>query len=334
MKFIKKLLIFLLICVLVGTGWMLWFATRPVPLNGTTPAAPLDFIIPPGLSMRGVSQQMAEAGVDFYPWQFTLLARLLGKATLIKAGSYEAAPGVTPLALLDKLTRGDVSQGEVFFVEGATFRQIRAVLDASNDLRHDTRGLAVQEILQRIGAREQHPEGLFFPDTYLFTRQSSDLDILRRAYRGMQQQLDRAWQQRAGGLLLKTPYEALTLASIVEKETGLAQDRALIAAVFLNRLRIGMPLQTDPTVIYGIGPGFNGNLTRRDLRTDSPYNTYLHTGLPPTPIAMPGRAALQATLHPARSDHLYFVARGDGSSAFSRNLDEHNRAVARYQKGK
>jgi UPF0755 protein len=272
--------------------------------------------------------------MGFSPWQFTVLARLLGKAGAIQAGSYEVEAGVTPWQLLDKLTRGDVSQGALLFVEGMNFRQLRAILDAHPELRHDTAGLSEAEILVLIGAEEKHPEGLFFPDTYLFTKRSSDVELLGRAYRAMQQRLAQAWEARAPGLPLKTPYEALILASIVEKETGLAEDRPLVASVFVNRLRIGMALQTDPTVIYGMGEKFDGNLRKRDLQTDTPYNTYRRPGLPPTPIAMPGQAALQAALQPAHSDKLYFVARGDGSSEFSRNLGEHNRAVTQYQKRK
>jgi UPF0755 protein len=277
---------------------------------------------------------MADAGLGFSPWQFTLLARLAGKSAAIKAGSYEVEQGVTPWQVLEKLTRGDVTQAEIVFVEGKTFRQMRAALDAHAAVRHDTAGLGNQDILARIGATERHPEGLFFPDTYLFAKNSSDLDILKRAYRAMQRQLDNEWANRDAGVPFATPYEALIMASIVEKETGRAADRALISSVFSNRLRTGMLLQTDPAVIYGVGEQYDGSLHKRDLLTDTPYNTYTRPGLPPTPIAMPGLASLQAALHPQQSDNLYFVARGDGSSAFSRNLDEHNRAVAKYQKGR
>jgi len=277
---------------------------------------------------------MAKAGLGFAPWQFTLLARLLGKSAEIKAGSYEVEQGVTPWLLLEKLTRGDVTQAEIVFVEGKTFSQLRAVLDADPELRHDTLGLSNQEILARLETGEKHPEGLFFPDTYLFAKHSSDLEILKRAYRSMQKQLGLEWARRDSSIPLATPYEALIMASIIEKETGRAADRPSISAVFANRLRLGMPLQTDPTVIYGVGEKFDGNLHKHDLQTDTHYNTYTHGGLPPTPIAMPGLASLQAALHPPKTDKLYFVARGDGSSEFSRTLDEHNRAVAKYQRRK
>lgn len=326
-----RLMLLLFLAASAFAGWLAWFAHSPLILQGRTP---LDFTIPSGIGLRAASQQMADGGLGFAPWQFTLLARLLGKSAAIKAGSYEVEQGITPLALLRKLTRGDVSQADLLFVEGMSFRQLRAALDASRELRHDTTGLSDREILARIGATEAHPEGLFFPDTYLFARNSSDLDILRRAYRTMQRQLESEWLARSSGIPLATPYEALIMASIVEKETGRPADRPMIASVFLNRLRLGMLLQTDPTVIYGMGERFDGNLRKRDLQTDTPYNSYLRPGLPPTPIAMPGLAALRAVLHPAQSDKLYFVARGDGSSEFSRTLDEHNRAVARYQKGR
>ena len=333
MRFFKRLSLVVLLLASGFGGWLAWFANSPISLR-SEPGRPLDFTIPSGLGLRAASQQMADAGLGFSPWQFTLLARMLGKSAAIKAGSYEVDAGITPLSLLSKLTRGDVSQGELLFVEGMNFRQLRAALDANPDLRHDTAGLGNSEILARIGAQQRHPEGLFFPDTYLFAKKSSDLDILKRAYRAMQKRLEEEWQKRSPDFPLATPYEALILASIVEKETGRAADRPMIAAVFVNRLRIGMLLQTDPTVIYGMGEKFDGNLRKRDLQTDTPYNTYTRPGLPPTPIAMPGVAALQAAMHPAGTDKLYFVARGDGSSEFSRNLDEHNRAVAKYQKGR
>ncbi|CAG0964884.1 partial Endolytic murein transglycosylase, partial [Rhodocyclaceae bacterium] len=215
--------------------------------------------------------------------------------------------------------------------EGRTFRQMRAILDAHPDLKHDTTSLTDQEILAKLGATEPHPEGLFFPDTYLFAKQSSDLDVLRRAYRAMQSRLASEWEGRSPSLPYRTPYEALIMASIVEKETGTGTDRPKVASVFVNRLRRGMLLQSDPTVIYGMGERFDGNIRKQDLTTDTAYNTYTRSGLPPTPIAMPGLASLQAALHPPATDLLYFVARGDGSSEFSRNLEDHNRAVARYQ---
>jgi UPF0755 protein len=311
---------------------MAWFAFAAVPLK-VNPHGTLDFDIRPGLGLKGAAQAMAAAGVDFFPWQFALLGRLAGMDRNIKAGSYEVAEGVTPWELLKKLTSGDVTQTEIVFVEGRTFRQLRAQLDAHADLRHDTAGLSDTEVLQRLGAEQTHAEGLFFPDTYLFARQSSDLDILRRAYGAMRRRIASEWENRDPSMPYKTPYEALIMASIVEKETGSPADRGKVASVFVNRLRRGMLLQTDPTVIYGMGEAFDGDIRKRDLTADTPWNTYTRVGLPPTPIAMPGMASIQAALRPPPTDYLYFVARGDGSSVFSRTLEEHNRAVNKYQRG-
>lgn len=318
----------LLIIAILAAG-VAWIALRPLPMQND-PAA---FSVPPGASLRRAAQVVEAAGIDLPAWQFESLGRVLGRAARIKAGSYEVSGQTTALQLLDKLTRGDVSQGELVLVEGRTFREFRALLNDAPDLAHVSRDLSDAQLLARIGAGETRPEGLFFPDTYLYDKGSSDIAVLARAYRAMQRQLAAAWAARSPDLPLKTPYELLTLASIVEKETGLAGDRLQIAAVFVNRFRIGMPLQTDPTVIYGLGEGFDGNLRRIDLQTDTPWNTYTRRGLPPTPIALPGLAALQAAANPPPSDKLYFVAQGDGISVFSRSLEEHNRAVAKHQKG-
>jgi UPF0755 protein len=328
MRWIRHLLGFLFLTALALVAWMGYFAYTPVGLK----TSPLDFTVKAGSGLRVAARQMADSGIDMPYWQFTLLARALGKASGIKAGSYEIEQGITPWLLLEKLTRGDVTQAEIIFPEGWTFRQMRAALDAHPAVLHDTSGLSEQQILEKLGIAEVGAEGLFFPDTYLFSKSSSDLAILKRSHRFMKQTLQAEWDRRGAGLPYSTPYQALIMASIVEKETGQAQDRSLVAAVFANRLRAGMLLQTDPTVIYGLGEKFDGNLRKRDLLRDGPYNTYTRPGLPPTPIAMPGLASLQAALHPASNDLLYFVARGDGSSHFSRTLDEHNRAVMKYQK--
>jgi UPF0755 protein len=293
---------------------------------------PLQFDRRPGSSLRAAAQEMERAGVLREPSRFVLMARLLGEAKNIKAGNYEVSEPVTPYRLLQKIVQGEVTQATVVFVEGWTFRQTRKALDEHPDLAHATRGLTDAEVLQRLGIGDASPEGLFFPDTYHFARGNSDLRVLRRAHRLMQSHLDAQWAARAPDLPLATPYEALILASIVEKETGREEDRPLVAAVFANRLRKGMPLQADPTVIYGLGEAFDGNLRKRDLQADAPYNTYTRAGLPPTPIAMPGLASLAATLNPPKSDALYFVSRGDGSSHFSRTLGEHERAVTKYQR--
>jgi UPF0755 protein len=222
----------------------------------------------------------------------------------------------------------------VTIVEGWSFRQLRQALDQQTALDHRTQGLSETDIMRQLGAEPPaaSPEGWFFPETYYVSSGEADLRVLRRSYRLMREHLAREWEARDPGLPLTTPYEALILASIVEKETGRPEDRGMVAAVFINRLKLGMKLQTDPTVIYGLGENFDGNLRKRDLAADHPYNTYTRTGMPPTPIAMPGLASLRATLHPARTDALYFVAKGDGSSHFSRTLEEHERAVSRWQK--
>lgn len=326
----QRLIFRLFVLALVGVaglaGALAWFAFRPVAIRQN----PLDFTIEPGSTMKQVARQLVDAGIDVEPFALVTLARLTRQANGIKAGSYEVEAGITPLRLLSKLTRGDVTQAELALIEGWNFRQFRAALDRHPDLRHDTLGLTDAEILERIGAKARHPEGLFYPDTYLFAKRSSDVDLLRRAHQNLQNVLASEWDRRADGLPYRNAYQALIMASIVEKETGQAADRPKVASVFVNRLRSGMLLQTDPTVIYGLGTAFDGDLKKRDLLADTPYNTYTRPGLPPTPIAMPGTAALRAALNPPTTDYLYFVARGDGYSSFSRTLDEHNRAVARY----
>jgi UPF0755 protein len=328
----KKILRWAFALAVVGTllsaGWMAWYALTPIALA----ASPLDIHIEPGSSLRAAARTIEADGARLSPAQFTLLGRLLGKASDIKAGSYEVVTGITPWRLLEKLTRGDVTQAEIQFIEGWTFRQMRAALDAHPAVRHDTAGLTERELMRLIGADQDQAEGWFFPDTYLFGKGASDVHILRRAHRMMQNILSEEWQRRDPDLPYASPYEALIMASIVEKETGIAADRALVASVFVNRLRRGMLLQTDPSVIYGLGDKFDGNLRKQDLLRDGPYNTYTRPGLPPSPIAMPGLASVRAALHPARTDYLYFVSRGDGSSHFSRDMDEHNRAVNKYQK--
>jgi len=324
-----KFFLFLSLLFVALAAAAVWWANAPIALR----EAKVDFRITPKSSLRSAAAQMQEAGVGINADLLALLARWQGGATGIKAGSYSVKQGITPNQLLTKLVRGEVTQGEVLLVEGWTFRQWRARLDQHPDLKHETLGLSEAEIANRLGIDGGKLEGWLLPDTYLFDKQSSDIELLARAHRAMKNKLDLAWNERAPDLPYKTPYEALIMASIVEKETGRSDDRAQVAGVFVNRLRKGMLLQTDPTVIYGLGETFDGNLRKRDLQTDTPYNTYARSGLPPTPIAMPGLASIQAALHPSANDMLYFVARGDGSSHFSRTLDEHNKAVSKYQKG-
>jgi UPF0755 protein len=316
------------LCVLLAGAAFAW-------LNHslTLRSDPVELSIDPGTSVRNVAQAVADAGVEVNPVLLYGWFRLSGESRRIRAGSYELGPGTTPRSLLDKLVRGEESLRTVTLVEGWTFRQFRAALSKAEHLKPDSQGLDEVSIMQKLGAPGIPAEGRFFPDTYTYSRGSSDLAVLKRALHAMDRKLAQAWEQRAPDSPLKSPEQALVLASIVEKETGRPSDRPEIAGVFTNRLRIGMLLQTDPTVIYGMGETFDGNLRRRDLLKDTPWNTYTRPGLPPTPIAMPGQAALLAAVKPARTQALYFVARGDGSSQFSATLEEHNRAVNKYQRG-
>ncbi len=325
MRRIFNLVVLLALLATAGLGY---YVTRPLLL----PATPFIFDLKQGSSLKSTARELQQAGLLEQDWPFALMARLFGKSTQLKAGNYALEHPVSTLELLEIISQGKVSQRQASVIEGWTFKQFRDALNANTDISHDTANLTDAEILQRIGATENYPEGLFFPDTYYFSGGSSDLVIFKRAYQTMQKRLQEAWLNRATDLPLQTPYQALILASIIEKETGAPVDRDKIAAVFVNRLRKGMLLQTDPTVIYGIGEKFDGNLRRRDLLKDTAYNTYTRVGLTPTPIALPGVAALQAALHPAQTDALYFVSRGDGSSQFSSTLTAHNRAVDQYQK--
>ena len=327
MTHVRRILTLALLGLLAAAGYAAWYATTPVRIA----ALPAEFEIPAGTGLRAAVRRMEQAGIRVRPLHFELMARALGREPQIKAGFYQVPVPATPLQILDKLARGEVMQAELQVIEGSTFSQLRAALDASSVLRHDSAGLTDAELLGRVGASEQHAEGLFFPDTYVFDRGSSDLAVLRRAYQVMQERLAREWAQRAADVPYRTPYEALVMASIIEKETGRAEERDQIAGVMVNRLRVRMALQADPTVIYGLGDGFDGNLKKVHLKTDGPYNTYTRRGLPPTPIALPGQASLHAALRPAQTDAYYYVSRGDGTSQFSRTLREHNRAVSQYQ---
>lgn len=329
-KFLRTMFLLLLLAALALAGAAWWWLQRPLTLNAPT----VELSIEPGASPREVAGAWVLAGVQedarlLYHW-----FRWSGQARQIRAGSYEIHQGITPRGLLDKMVRGEEVLEQVRLIEGWTWRQFRAALARAPTLKQSLQDLDDATVMDRLGLPGVSPEGRFYPDTYAYSRGVSDLTVLKRAQQAMQRKLDAAWTARAQGLPLKSAEEALILASIVEKETGAAADRAMVASVFVNRLRIGMPLQTDPTVIYGLGPAFDGNLRKRDLLADTPYNTYTRGGLPPTPIAMPGAASLQATLHPAPSKALYFVARGDGSSVFSEDLAAHNRAVNQYQRGR
>ncbi|KVW98027.1 endolytic transglycosylase MltG [Thiobacillus denitrificans] len=328
MKLIKRLFVLAVLAALMLAGGLAWYGNQPLHIE----LQPKTFNVMPGTHLRSLSVMLEREGVIGNAPVFWLLGRVLGKGAALKAGVYTLDKPLTPLALYGMIERGEVSQAVVQFIEGWNWREVRAALAALPLLKHDSAGMSDAELLQAIGAEESHPEGLLFPDTYFYAPHSSDLNVLRRAYRLQQEKLMAAWATRAPGLPYRTPYEALIMASIVEKETGAAFERPQIAAVFMNRLRLGMRLQTDPTVIYGMGERFGGNLRRIDLQTDTPYNTYTRAGLPSTPIAMPSEAAIQAALNPAKTDALYFVSRNDGTHVFSSNLDAHNRAVNRYQR--
>lgn len=312
----------------LGAAAFYW-VNEPMGLTGGT----ADLSIEPGTSAREVASSTALAGMavnaDLLYWWF----RLSGDSRQIRAGSYEIEPGTSPRALLRKLVRGEEALRSVTLVEGWTFRQVLDALGKAEQLKPQTRGMAPEAIMQALNMPGIAAEGRFFPDTYTYSKGSADLAVLKRAAKAMDKKLAWAWQQRSTQTPLQTPEQALTLASIVEKETGRESDRPMVSSVFNNRLRIGMRLQTDPTVIYGLGESFDGNLRKKDLLTDTPWNTYTRAGLPPTPIAMPGKASLLAAVQPVPSKALYFVARGDGTSVFSTSLDDHNRAVNKYQRG-
>lgn len=330
----RVLLVVVLGIALLGGGvWIEYrgFLSEPIELGEDA----LVMEIERGTSLRGLSEELTKRGVLDHPYFFMAMAYLSGRAASLKAGEFEIPNGITPPKLLSLLTSGKVVQRAFTLVEGWTFRDVLAAV--AKDERFERvlgEDPSAEMIMASLGHPGKHPEGRFFPETYHFSKGTSDLDILRRSYQTMERILAEEWERRNEELPLETPYEALILASIVEKETGLAAERPTIAGVFVRRLNLGMKLQTDPTVIYGLGESFDGNLTRSHLLGDTPYNTYVHQGLPPTPIALPGRAAIHAVLHPEEGDSLYFVAKGDGSHHFSATLREHNWAVRRYQLGK
>ncbi len=318
-----------LLCFGLAIAWLIYFANSGIHLETETES----FDIEAGSRFRGVTRQLVQQNIIQDPVSFEMLARSMGVASDVKAGIYEVKSGITPLELLDMMTSGASTQASITFIEGWTFAQMREELNTSEKVKHMAMSETDQQILKEIGATETMPEGLFFPDTYFYSPNTSDRDILKRSYSTMQGKLKSAWIAKSEGLPYKTPYEALIMASIVEKETGSASERSQIAGVFINRLKIGMRLQTDPTVIYGLGERFDGNIHKKDLVNDTAYNTYTRDGLPPTPIAMPGLGAINAVLHPAQTKALYFVGKGDGTHYFSASLAEHNNAVIKYQLG-
>ena len=322
-------LIRLTLWALIGfVAWAGWTLLRPVD----SVALPYEFTVRPGQSLSSVSRDLQPQGLE-QPWLMTAYGRLSGEAARIKPGIYRVEQPSSPYTLLARMAQGDSLRTKLTLIEGWNLQQVRAAIAQERYLVHDSAALSDAELARRLSGKPAVSplEGLLFPDTYLVDAGTSDLEVIRLAAEAMQNRLAAAWEKRAPNLPYRTPYEALIMASIIEKETGDGAERARIAAVFINRLRIGMPLQTDPTVIYGLGKRYDGNLRRADLRADTPYNTYTRRGLPPTPIAMPGMAAIEAALHPAEDKALYFVGRGDGTHQFSATLAEHNRAVVQYQ---
>lgn len=328
-RFVFKSFAVVVLAASLGLGWFLVdyrsFLDSPLNSEGET------FMVEPGTSVRGIASRLHERGLIDKPRYFEWHTRLGGPG--LKAGEYRISAEHTPADLIRDMKQGKVLLHSLTIVEGWTFAQMLQLLHANDYVQHTLEDLGPEEIMERLGYAGEHPEGKFFPDTYRFPRGTSDVAILKRAYQAMQNHLEREWEMRDPDLPLESPEEALVLASIIEKETGQPSERGQIAGVFVRRLQKGMRLQTDPTVIYGLGSSFDGNLRRRHLREDGPYNTYRRGGLPPTPIALPGLASIHAALHPEPGDALYFVSRGDGSHAFSATLQEHNRAVIKYQLG-
>jgi UPF0755 protein len=321
-----------LIVIISAAGYWLWhdyqrFRSTPLQISGMG----VNYQVKPGTSLIEVANDLSTKGILRQPFYLRALALDMGVSTKIKAGEYLIVANTTPEMLLDQLVRGKVLEYSLTLIEGWTFKQALATVRIHPMIVQTLASLSTEQIMDRLGLAGVYPEGRFFPDTYLFPRGTTDADILKRAYQRMQKVLAQEWQERADGLPIKTPYEALILASIIEKETGVADERKQVAGVFTRRLQKRMRLQTDPTVIYGMGDTYDGNIRRKDLSTDTPYNTYVHSGLTPTPIALPGRKSIHAALHPADGDALYFVATGEGGHFFSATYEEHRRAVQKYQ---
>lgn len=314
----------------VLTAFAAFWQSLETPLD--VPPDGLLVTIPRGASARDVAQELGRKGVLQHPRLWALYARFSGRAEQLKQGEYRLEKGTTAAGLLTQMVAGRTVQYAVTLIDGWTFRRVMQTLRKDPHLDHGLKSSDYTDLIHKLGGPSgMSPEGWFYPNTYFFSNGANELSILRRAYDAMRHYLKLQWSERAPDLPLKTPYQALILASVVEKETGVARERPLIAGVFINRLRKGMRLQSDPTVIYGLGSSYHGDITFKDLRRDTPYNTYVHKGLPPTPISIPSPAAIHAVLHPAHTDYLYFVAKGNGTHAFSRTYAEQEREVARYQ---
>ena len=324
---IKNLIVFSMMVALGLIAWLAYYAISPLKLQPNSQ----EITIQPKSGLRSIAKQLVKQGVLNEPWRFILIAKLLNKQSYLQAGNYTLNKNVSPYQLLLSLNHGKTTQGSITFIEGRTFAQMHEKIIKNEAIKQTITGLSESEMMKLMGSDYRVAEGLFFPDTFYFDRNTADTVILKRSYDAMRSKLAKAWEGRDTNLPYKNSYQALIMASIIEKETGKASERPMIAGVFINRLRIGMRLQTDPTVIYGMGARYEGNIRKKDLLADTPYNTYTRDGLPPTPIAMPGIAAIDAALHPEKTKALYFVGKGDGSHVFSNNLVEHNLAVVRYQ---
>lgn len=332
---LARILLGLVLFAVIAAAGIVWhdyarFTTAPLAVRGTDQS--ID--IARGSSFKHIVGQLRGRHLSAAPaWYWRILALRMGVAKSLHAGEYALPEGITPRRLLDNMAQGKVLRHQFTLIDGWTFKQVRTALNAAGKLAHDSADMDDAAIMKRIGATDEDPEGRFLPETYAYVKGDTDLDLLKRAHQAMQKVLADEWAARDPEVPLKSPYQALILASLVEKETARSDERSRIAGVFARRLKMGMPLQTDPTVIYGMGEDYHGDITWKALRTDTPWNTYLHKGLPPTPIAMPGKVAIHAALHPAAGKALYFVARGDGSGrhVFSDTLGEHNRAVACHQ---
>lgn len=330
-KFIKRLIVWSILAAILVVAVLVFQLLRFQHGNIALPQQPTIFLIKSGSNIKSIAQDLSMQKIIDDPWLFILLAKVKGVETRVRAGEYEIKVEMTPEELLEKFTQGSAIQYSFTVIEGWSFRQMLVAIANDPVIEYTLGDKTDEEIMSILGYPDEHPEGLFFPDTYRFPKGTSDVDFLRRAYQVMQKHLAREWSQRASELPLKSSYEALILASIIEKETGAGFERPLISGVFIQRLKKNMRLQTDPTIIYGLGEKFDGNIRFRDLKKDTPYNTYLHAGLTPTPIALPGLEAIRAALHPAKTEALYFVSRGDGTHQFSATLEEHNAAVKQYQ---
>jgi UPF0755 protein len=328
MKRIKLKLFFLVLMgALALCAWFAYYAVMPLKLQPNHQ----EITIAPNSGLRSIANQLVTQGVLMDAWRFIILAKLFDKESLLQAGNYTLNKNISPYQLLLSLNNGKTTQGSITFIEGHNFAKMRLKLSSNDAVKQTIGNLTEADILRQLGSEFKVAEGLFFPDTFYFDRDTTDLKIMQRSYDAMQAKLAKAWEKREANLPYKNSYQALIMASIIEKETGLGSERPTIAGVFINRLRIGMRLQTDPTVIYGMGLMYDGNIRKKDLLTDTPYNTYTRDGLPPTPIAMPGMAAIEAALHPAKTKALYFVGKGDGSHVFSNSLSAHLQAVNKYQ---